>query len=394
MARFLTNAIHGEEVREKPLHSLTVPVHCSATFTFEDMDDVARFQQEHKEGVYSERAEYGRYGNPTQYAVERRLAVLGDAEDAILCSSGMYAITSTLFALLSSGDHLIMTDDCYRRTREFCSEFISRYGVEATIVPACDIAAVREAIRPNTKVFFTEIPTNPWLRVIDLEALVEVAHAHDIRIIADSTFASPYNLRPINYGVDLVIHSCTKYLGGHNDLLAGVVLGSRELIAPLRHIHGMLGGVVSPQTAYLLMRGLKTLGLRVAHHNAGGMAIARYLESHPKIRRVYYPGLPSHPDHSVAARLMRGCGGVVSFEIDGTREQTSAFVDALRIPYIGPSFGGTEALVIHVAIQSYFGLSAEELQAVGITDQLVRYAMGLEDPEDLIQDLGQALEHI
>ena len=394
MARFQTNAIHGAEERRKPYHSLTTPIFCSSTFTFEDIDDVSQFQEEHLKGIYAERAEYGRYGNPTQYAVEKRLAVLEGAEDVILSSSGMYAITATLFSLLSSGSHVIMTDDCYRRTREFCADFLGRYGVETTIVPASDIGAVEKAIRPNTKVFFTEIPTNPWLRVIDLEALVGLAHAHGVTVIADSTFASPYNLRPLALGVDLVIHSCTKYLGGHNDLLGGVVFGAEETIAPLRHVHGMLGGVPAPQMAYLLLRGLKTLGLRVAHHNASGMAVARYLESHPKIKTVYYPGLPSHPDHAVAARLMSGYGGVVSFEIDGTGEETSTFVDALRIPYIGPSFGGTEALVIQVAIQTYYGLTPEERQAVGVSDQLVRYAVGLEDPEDLIEDLQQALDHL
>jgi len=394
VTRFLTTAIHGGEKRLKPLHSLTTPIYCTSTFTFEDMEDVIRFQEERLRGKYSERQEYGRYGNPTQYAVERRLAALEEAEDAILSASGMYSITATLLALLSSGDHMILTDDCYRRTRELCCNFLSRCGIEATVVPACDIQGVKKAIRPNTKVIFTEIPTNPWLRVIDLEALVEIAHAHGVKVIADSTFASPYNLRPLTLGVDLVIHSGTKYLGGHNDLLAGVVLGAAELIGPLREVHGMLGGVVAPQTAYLLIRGLKTLGLRVAHQNASGMAVARFLESHPKIRRVYYPGLPSHPDHAVATRLMRGFGGVVSFEIAGTREQTSAFIDALRIPYIGPSLGGTEALVIQPAIQSYWGLSLEEREALGISDQLVRYALGLEDPEDLIEDLQQALEQI
>lgn len=394
MTRFMTTAIHGKEQRQKPYHALVTPICTTSTFTFEDMDDVNRTQDEYLAGKYLERMEYGRYGNPTQYAVEQRLAVLEEAEAAILSASGMYAITATLLGLLSSGEHMILTQDCYRRTRGFCSTYLSRWGIETTIVPACDIEAIEKAMRPNTRLIFTEVPTNPWLRVIDLEALVEVARAHGAKVIADSTIASPCNLRPLALGVDLVVHSGTKYLGGHNDLLAGVVLGAEDLITELRELHFHLGGVVAPQTAYNLLRGIKTLGLRVEHHNTSGMAVARFLESQTQVKSVYYPGLPSHPDHDVAMRLMSGFGGMVSFEIAGTREQTSAFVDALRIPYIGPSFGGTEALVIQPAIQSYCGLSVEQRLAVGITDQLVRYAVGLEDPDDLIEDLAQALERV
>ncbi len=394
MTRLTTTAIHGREQRAKPYHSLVTPICCTSTFTFEDMDDVNHTQDQYLDGKYLERQEYGRYGNPTQHAVEQRLAALEEADAAILSASGMYAITATLLGLLSSGDHMILTQDCYRRTREFCSTYLSRWGIETTIVPACDIDAIEKAMRSNTRLILTEVPTNPWLRVIDLEALVEVARAHGVKVIADSTLASPCNLRPLALGVDLVVHSATKYLGGHNDLLAGVVLGEEDLITELRELHFNLGGIVAPQTAYNLLRGIKTLGLRVEHHNASGMAIARFLECQPKIRSVHYPGLPSHPDHDVAVRFMSGYGGMVSFEIDGTRERTSAFVDALRMPFIGPSFGGTEALVIQPAIQSYCGLTAEQRLAVGITDQLVRYAAGLEDARDLIEDLAQALDQI
>jgi len=394
MTGFATTAVHGREEREKPYHSLITPVCSSSTFTFRDSEDVRRMQEEYLGGKYLERQEYGRYGNPTQYATEQRLAALEGAEAAILSASGMYAITSALLALLSGGDHMILTNDCYRRTRGFCSSYLSRWGIETTIVPPCDVTAVQKALQPNTRIVFTEIPTNPWLRVIDLEALVEIAHGQGVRVIADSTLATPYNLRPLSLGVDLVIHSGTKYLGGHNDLLAGLIVGAEQLVNEVRELHFNLGGVVAPQVAYKLLRGLKTLGLRVQHHNTAGMAVARFLESHPKIKRVYYPGLPSHPDHEVARRSMKGFGGMVSFEIDGNIERTSSFVDALRIPFIGPSFGGTEALVIQPAVQTYYGLSPEQRMALGITDQLVRYAVGLEDPDDLIQDLAQALDGI
>ena len=389
-----TTAIHGRETREKPYHSLVTPICTSSTFTFDNMEDVRRMQEEYLGGKYLERQEYGRYGNPTQYVTEQRLAALEGAEAAILVASGMYAITASLLALLSKGDHMILTNDCYRRSRGFCSTYLSRWGVETTMVPACDIEAIEQALRPNTKVVFTEIPTNPWLRVIDLEALLRVSRRHGARVIADSTLATPCNLLPLSLGVDLVIHSGTKYLGGHNDLLAGVILGEEELVNEVRELHFNMGGVVAPQTAYNLLRGLKTLELRVQHHNTAGMAVARFLESHPKVRCVYYPGLPSHPDYHVAKRSMKGFGGMVSFEIDGSGERTSAFIDALRIPFIGPSFGGTEALAIQPAVQTYFGLSPRERVALGITDQLVRYAVGLEEPNDLIQDLAQALDSI
>jgi cystathionine gamma-synthase len=210
----------------------------------------------------------------------------------------------------------------------------------------------------------------------------------------DSTFATPCNQRPLEFGVDLVIHSATKYLSGHNDLLAGVVVGSRELIAPIRESRGIMGGIADPHNAYLLLRGLKTLALRVQKHNENGMRVATFLEKHPKVRRVFYPGLPSHPDHAIAREQMTGFGGVVSFEIEGDLERTSAFIDALRLPRIGPSLGGVESLVEQPALQSYFELTTEERLKVGISNELVRYALGIEDADDLIADLAQALEKI
>jgi cystathionine gamma-synthase len=301
----------------------------------------------------------------------------------------MNAITTTILTLLSAGDHMLLVRGAYRRTQQFVSEFLPRYGIQATTVPIDDPEALAGAVREDTRLIFAESPTNPHLRVMDLRRLVEVARGRGIVTAIDSTFATPLNMRPLEYGLDLVIHSATKYLAGHNDLLAGVVSGSHKLLTPIEEIRGLLGGVGSPHDAYLLLRGLKTLALRVRRQNENGLRIARFLEGHPQVRRVYYPGLPSHPDHEVASRQMTGFGGVVSFEIEGDMETTGRFIDRLRLPYIGPTLGGVESIAQQQAI--FVSLDQEERRGVGIADNLVRYAAGVEDAADLIADLQQAL---
>lgn len=387
---FSTRAVHAGETRVKPHHSLTTPIVQTSTFTFENTSDLISYHQDRLNGGI-ERTEYGRYGNPTLLAVERKLADLDGGQSALLFSSGMAAVTVSLLSLLSSGAHVITTDDCYRRTRQFVTQFLNRYGVQTTQVPIGDYAALENAIRPNTRLILTESPTNPYLRVIDVPRLVQIARRHGLKTIIDSTFATPINQRPLEFGVDLVLHSATKYLGGHNDLLAGVVVGSDELLAGLRETQGIIGAICDPNAAYLLLRGLKTLGLRVARHNETASRVARFLQAHPGVQRVYYPGLPSHPQHAIACQQMSGFGGVVSFEIKGDLQTTANFVDALRIPYIGPSLGGAESLVIHVALATYYELSSQERAALGISETLVRLAVGLEDAADLIADLNQAL---
>lgn len=392
--RFSTKAIHAGSRRVKPFHALTMPIVQTALFTFRDTADMVAFQREVLESRPSERQEYGRYGNPTQHAVERKLAQLDGGEAALLFSTGMCAITTTLLTLLSAGDHMIMTSDCYRRTRQFCLSFLGRFGVEVTIVSPGDYAAMEAAVRDSSRLFFSESPTNPYLRVLDLPRVMDISKRHGLRLIVDSTLATPYNQQPLEFGADLVIHSATKYMSGHNDLLAGAVVGSRDLLTQIEESRGIIGGILDPHAAYLLLRGLKTLGLRMERHNQSGMEIATFLERHPKVRRVYYPGLPSHPDHSIAREQMRGFGGMVSFEIKGDLDTASAVIDNLRIPYIGPSFGGTESLVEQPALQSYFELPTEQRLALGIRNELIRYGVGLEDADDLIADLQQALARI
>ncbi|MGH2592342.1 MAG: trans-sulfuration enzyme family protein [Anaerolineae bacterium] len=298
-------------------------------------------------------------------------------------------------------------DDAYRRTRQFCLTFLKRLGIEATVVPMGDYAAMEAAIRPNTRLIVSESPTNPYLRVLDLERVADIARRHNVRTLIDSTFATPINQRPIEFGIDLVLHSATKYLGGHNDLLAGAVTGSASFIALLRQQLWMLGAVSDPHNAYLLLRGLKTLALRVARQNENGLRVAGFLEAQPKVERVWYPGLPSHPDHATARAQMSGFGGVVTFEVRGDPSTLSCagiaghalaaasrLVDAVRIPIIAPSLGGVETLIEQPALMSYYELSTEERLAVGILDNLVRLSLGIEDADDLIADLAQALERV
>jgi len=387
-----TRLVHAGEPRPKPRHALITPIFQTSTFTFADTADLIDFMETQSRGEETARLEYGRYGNPTVAAVERKVANLDGGEAALLFSSGMAAITVTLLTLLSSGAHVVCTDDCYRRTRQFVTEFLKRYEVEATQVPMGDYDALEAAIRPNTRLILSESPTNPRLRVIDVPRLVEIARRRGLWTVIDSTFATPINLRPLALGADLVIHSATKYLAGHNDLLAGIVVGSRKMIDELRQTEALIGAICDPHTAYLLLRGLKTLELRVSRQNDTALQVARFLERQPTVHRVYYPGLPSHPDHVIACRQMSGFGGVVSFELDADLETTGRFIDALQIPYIGPSFGGVEGLVEQVALSAYYELSTEERSAIGISDALVRLAVGVENADDLIADLEQALE--
>lgn len=391
---FSTRAVHGGEARAKPYHALTTPIVQSSTFTFADTADLLSFKEAYMWGDETERSEYGRYGNPTVTAAERKLAELDSGGAALLFSSGMAAVTTTLLTLLAADTHVVMTDDCYRRTRQFVTQFLKRYRISATLVPAGDYETLEAAIQENTRLIVSESPTNPYLRVVDLPRLVEIARRHRIKTVIDSTFATPINQRPLEYGIDFVIHSATKYLGGHNDLLAGVVIGSDYMIGGLRETQGMMGAVCDPHTAYLLLRGLKTLELRVRRHNNTGMRVAEFLQGHPKIKYVYYPGLASHPDYPISREQMTGFGGVVSFELNADLETTGHFVDALQIPYIGPSLGGVESLVIQVAQATYYELSSDERAAIGISDTLVRLSVGIEDAEDLIADLDQALATI
>lgn len=383
-----TRAVHAGQSQRQPFAAITTPIAATATYTFDDTAELhAHFT--HK----IEREEYGRYGNPTVRTAELKIAALEHAQECALFSSGMSAITTTLFAMLRQGSHVVMTSDCYRRTRQFVTGFMARFGVEATLVEPGDYEALEAAIIPKkTKLIIAESPTNPYLRVADMERLVAIRDRHrGVKLMIDATFATPINQRPLDFGVDLVTHSCTKYMGGHNDLLAGAICGDQGLIDAIRDLRGVLGGVLDAHSAYLLIRGLKTLPLRVERQNHTALALAQWLERHPGIERVFYPGLESHPEHAVARAQMRGFGGVISFRVKGSLEQTSRFIDACTIPKIGPSLGGVESLIEQPALMSFYELTTEEREAIGITNNLVRMAVGIEDLDDLRDDLAQAL---
>jgi cystathionine gamma-synthase len=388
-----TTAVHAGEAREKPGFSITDPIFASSTYTFADTQAIIDFI-EHKQP----REEYGRYGNPGEKVVEQKLAALDGGEEGVLFASGMAAFVGLLMAHVDAGDEIVFFDECYHRSREFCRKHLTRFGVAYREVPTCDYAAMEAAIGPRTKFLISESPTNPHLSVVDIERFAAIGRRHGVFTLIDATLCTPYNLRPLEMGVDFVLHSATKYLGGHNDLLAGAVIGRGELLEPVRRLRGIMGGVNGPHNAYLLERGLKTLALRMERHNANGLAVARFLERHPRVEKVLYPGLESHPFHEVAARTMRGCGGLVTFFLrspaggTATWRETAAVVDAVRIPRIGPSLGGVESLIEQPLVMSYWNYSPEERASFGIPDNMIRMACGIEDQADLIADLAQALE--
>ena len=383
-----TASVHAGEARQKPGHSLTDPIFATSTYTFADTRSIIDFIEDKQP-----REEYGRYGNPGERVVEQKIAALEGAEMAVLFASGMGALVGLLMAHLNAGEEIVFFDECYHRSREFCRRHLTRFGVVFREVTTCDYAALEAAITPRTKFIVSESPTNPHLSVVDVERFAEIGRRRGVLSLIDATLCTPYNLQPLRAGVDVVLHSATKYLGGHNDLLAGVVAGRRETLEPVRQLRGIMGGVNSPHNAYLLERGLKTLALRMERHNANGLAVARFLDRHPRVERVLYPGLESHPYHEVAARTMRGCGGLVTFFVrDADWRQTAAVVDAVTIPRIGPSLGGVESLIEQPLVMSYWNYSPSERAAFRIPDNMIRMACGIEDADDLVADLAQALD--
>jgi cystathionine gamma-synthase len=385
---FSTQCVHAGEARQKLGNSITDPIFCASTFTFADTQSVIDYIEERQP-----REEYGRYGNPGERVAERKLAALEGAESAVLFASGMAAIVGLLMAKLNAGDEVIFFDECYHRSREFCSKHLSRFGVKTLQVRACDYDAMEAAITPRTKLLVSESPTNPHTSIVDLDRFAELGRRHEVETLIDATLATPYNLRPISAGIDYVLHSVTKYLAGHNDLLAGVVAGSTTQLEPIRNLRGIMGAINSPQNCYLLHRGLKTFELRMARHNENGQRVAEFLESHPRVEKVYYPGLPSHPQHELARRQMRGFGGLVTFLVkDADWRATADVVDAVRIPRIAPSLGGVESLIEQPLVMSYYQLTPEERARFGIPDNMIRLACGIENPEDLVADLAQALD--
>ncbi len=383
-----TLSVHAGEARQKNADAITDPICCTSTYTFPNTQSVIDFIEQNQA-----REEYGRYGNPNEKVVERKLAALDNAEDSVVFSSGMAAVVGLFMSKLNSGDEIVFFDECYHRSREFCAKHLSRFGVKTHEVRTGDYVAMEAAINSKTKMLISESPTNPHLTCIDIERFAEIGRKHHVETMIDATLATPFNIKPLDLGVDYVWHSATKYLGGHNDLLAGSIVGSKEKLESIRNLRGIMGAVNSPHNMYLLERGLKTLALRMQQHNQNGMEVARYLEQHPRVERVYYPGLESHPTHQIASKLMRGFGGLVTFVVkDADWRATADVIDACRIPRIGPSLGGVESLIEQPYVMSYFNYPAAQRAKFGIPDNMIRMACGIEDTADLIADLEAALD--
>jgi len=382
--KFATKAIHvGEEpdLREGSSGDVVIPIHLSTTF--------ARRDVEKPTGGY----EYSRTGNPTRDALEKRLAALENAKFGLAFASGLAAESTLLLSLLKSGDHVVAFDDLYGGTRRLFNEVLQDFGLEFTYVDARHPENVEKAIQGNTKLFWMETPTNPLMRLCDIEAIAKIAKAKNIITVIDNTFMTPYFQRPLDLGADIVVHSTTKYLGGHSDVVGGaIMLSNEEFYNKIKFNQNAIGAVPSPFDCFLVLRGIKTLPIRMERHNHNAQRLAEYLESHPRVRRVYYPGLASHPQHELAKKQMTGFGGMLSFEIDGQVEDAKAFLKRVKIFALAESLGGVESLIEHPALMTHASIPEEERKRIGITDTLIRISVGIEDIEDLIADLEQALE--
>ncbi|XP_057447643.1 cystathionine gamma-synthase 1, chloroplastic-like [Lotus japonicus] len=370
--------------------AITTPVVNTSAYFFKKTSDLIDYKEKRQFSF-----EYGRYGNPTTVVLEEKMSALEGAESTLFLASGMCTSTVMFMALVPAGGHIVTTTDCYRRTRIFIGNMLPKMGITATIIDPSDYDALEEALeKNNVSLYFAETPTNPFQRCVDIERVSELCHRKGALVCIDGTFATPINMKALSLGADLVVNSATKYIAGHHDVIAGCISGSEKLISQVRSLHFILGGTLSPSSAYLVLRGMKTLHLRVRQQNSTAMKMAEILEAHPKVKQVYYPGLPSHPEHELAKRQMTGFGGVVCFDINGDFETTIKFVDSLKIPYIAPSFGGCESVVNQPAIMSYWDLPRPEREKFRIYDNCVRFCFGVEDYEDLRDDVLQALDAI
>ncbi len=384
-----TRSVHAGIARDPEHGSISTPIHLSSTYFSRSTQEVIEYLEGRRSINF-----YSRYSNPTVEAAEEKIAALEGGERCLCFGSGMAAISSLLLSQLRQGDHVVATRELYGGTFEFLQHLLPKWGVTVAFVKPSDLKALDAAVGSSTRLIYTETPTNPTLTIVDLEEVAQIAHRHGIPCAIDNTFASPLNQRPIGCGFDFVVHSATKYLGGHCDLVGGAVVGPRERMKDVWHYRKLLGGVLDPHPAYLLERGLKTLALRMERHNQNGLQISSHLAEHPMVKRVFYPGLPSHPGHEIAKRQMSGFGGVLAFELDATKEETIRFVEALEVAYLAPSLGGVETLVSQPSMTSHYFLAPEEREAQGISDSLVRLALGIEDAVDLIRDLDRALETV
>ena len=384
MKGFTTKAIHvGEEPRRMQYGDVVSPIHLSTTFAKESIEDVE------KGYVYS------RSANPTRNSLEKKLAALENARYALAFSSGLAAETTVLLSLLGKGDHVIAFDDLYGGTKRLFNRVMERFGIGFSYVDLRDPVSLKPFIRDDSKMVWIESPTNPLMKLADIKAISSIAHEHGLLVVVDNTFASPYFQKPLDLDADIVVHSVTKYLGGHSDVIGGALMvNDSEIYEKLRFHQNSVGAILSPFDSWLVMRGVKTLAIRMERHEYNAMRIAKYLENHPLVEKVYYPGLKSHPQHELARRQMTGFGGMLSFELKGGLEEAKAFVEALEVFALAESLGGVESLIEIPALMTHASIPREERLKIGIKDSLIRVSVGIEDLEDLIEDMERGFRKI
>ena len=376
-ARFSTICIHAGQEPDPSTGAIITPIYQTSTYVQEELG---------KHKGY----EYARTQNPTRHALEQNIAAIEGGRAAYAFASGMAAIDA-ITTLLKAGDHVVVTDNTYGGTFRLFDKVLTKYGLDFSYVDTSRPELVEEAVRPQTRMLFIETPTNPVLRLTDLTRAAEIARNHDLRLVVDNTFASPCLQRPIEFGADLVMHSTTKYLNGHSDSVGGIVVAARQEDADwLKFIQNAAGAILGPFDSWLVLRGTKTLAVRMAQHNLNGQALAEFLQSHPKVKKIIYPGLSSHPQHELAKRQMRGFGGMLSFEV-GSFEEARRVCNGVRLMALAESLGGVETLMTHPASMTHASVPSERRAAIGLSDSLVRISAGIEDPQDLIDDLKQAL---
>jgi cystathionine beta-lyase/cystathionine gamma-synthase len=378
-----TEAVRGGTDLRKKAGPLITPIY--QTSTFEVTDNAAQLTATPTDHFYT------RYGNPTNTVAEKAVADLEGTDAALLFSSGMAAITTSILALVKAGDHIVAQRDIYGGVTKFLSQWLPKMGVETTFVDTNNIEQHERAIRPNTRIVHVESPTNPTVRVVDLEKITALARKHKLISTIDATFATPINCRPAEWGIDLVLHSGTKYFGGHADLICGVAAGRRDLIDEIHHLRTTLGCCMDPHAAFLLLRGMKTLAVRVERQNQSALRVAEFLSKHPKVARVHYPMLKGHVDYEVAKKQLAGAGGVLSFEVEGNGADACRLTEALNLFTLAPSLGGVESLVSIPVLTSHAMIDAELRQKMGVTEQMIRLSVGIESVDDLIADLENGL---
>ncbi|EYE89429.1 methionine gamma-lyase [Fervidicella metallireducens AeB] len=386
-----TKLVHAGQHPDPLTGALSTPIYQTSTFVFENVEQgAARFALEEAGYIYT------RLGNPTQAQLEEKMAILEGGEAALAVASGMTAIAAPIWTMCKAGDHIVASDTLYGCTFALLSHQMPKFGIEVTFVDAKNLENVKNAMKSNTKLVYIETPANPTLDLIDIEGIAKIAHDGGAQLMVDNTFMSPYGQRPLELGADIVIHSATKYINGHGDVIAGIVVGKQDFINEVRlvGIKDITGGCISPFNAWLILRGLKTLGIRMDRHCANAMKIAKYLEAHPMVEKVYYPGLESHPQHELAKKQMLNFGGMIAFEIKGGVEAGRQLMNSVELCTLAVSLGDAETLIQHPASMTHSPVPREERLAAGITDGLVRLSVGLEDAEDIIADLEQAIQKI